>query len=102
MNEQTNKLYIGTTLTPNVEIKPSNATNQQLTWKSSNTQVAKIKDGIIIGKEEGEGCSNVNGTCLRVMSIKTTPKVSWDVYANDKKTMITEKVGSKTLIYNYY
>lgn len=35
-------------------IKPENATNQNLTWSSTNTKVASVKDGVVTIRGEGE------------------------------------------------
>lgn len=44
----TNKIV----LTPT--IKPENATNQNLTWSSTNPQVASVKDGVVTIRSEGD------------------------------------------------
>ncbi|HWT75349.1 MAG TPA: Ig-like domain-containing protein [Mobilitalea sp.] len=47
-------LYVGKTLTLKATIKPSNATNKDVTWKSSNTAVATVSStGIVTGKKAG-------------------------------------------------
>lgn len=43
-----------TSITLGATVAPANATNQKVTWKSSNTSVAKVdKYGVVVGKKAG-------------------------------------------------
>ncbi len=54
VNPQTLELKEGETATIVATIEPSNATNKNLTWLSTNEEVATIENGVITALEEGE------------------------------------------------
>lgn len=47
LDQQSAKVELGTTLTLEVIVTPSNAVAADLTWSSSNTQVASVADGVV-------------------------------------------------------
>lgn len=48
-----NKVYIGGTTTLTANITPSNATNKNVTWSSSDNTVATVANGVVTGVAEG-------------------------------------------------
>ena len=90
----------GKTSSINAIIAPTNATNKTITWSSSNTSVATVKDGKVTGIKKGEatitGKTN-NGktaTCKVVVSDKVIPVTGLTV----NKSSLSLKVGaSETL-----
>lgn len=53
--------YPGETVQINTTISPSNATIQDITWKSSNEAVATVSNGLVTC--HGEGSATITGTC---------------------------------------
>lgn len=53
LQRRTLKLTQGKSYTLKATVKPSNATNKSLTWTSSNTKVATVKDGKVTAKAPG-------------------------------------------------
>lgn len=66
---------------------PANATNQAVTWKSSNTKVAKVNSS---GKVTAVG----NGTCTITATTKdgSNKKATCRVDVNIKKVVLTQKI----------
>lgn len=55
LNKTSADLEVGKTLTLKATVKPANATNKDVTWKSSNTAIATVSStGIITGKKAGK------------------------------------------------
>jgi hypothetical protein len=75
-----NALNVGKTLKLKPVFTPSNATNQKLIWKSSNTKVATVKNGIVTAKKTG------------TVEITATPvgakKITITLYVVDKKVKL--------------
>ena len=44
---------VGATVTFSASVIPSNATNQKITWSSSNTNIATVSNGVVTGKKVG-------------------------------------------------
>ncbi len=53
LNKTTSTMEIGKTLTLTATVSPSNATNKNVTWKSDNTAVATVVNGVVTAKSEG-------------------------------------------------
>ncbi|MBE5959253.1 MAG: hypothetical protein E7254_10400 [Lachnospiraceae bacterium] len=47
------KVGVGAMTTLNATVSPSDATNKSIIWKSSDTKVATVKDGVVTGKAVG-------------------------------------------------
>ena len=54
LNKTESELNIGETLTLKATVKPNNATNKSVTWKSSNNKVATVSNGKIKAVAEGK------------------------------------------------
>ena len=53
LNEKSKTINVGDEFTLNATVLPSNATNKNLTWKSSNTSVATVTNGKVKGVSKG-------------------------------------------------
>jgi len=53
LNKKTTTINIGSTETLTPTIFPSTATNQNVTWKSSNTRIATVDSGTVTGIKKG-------------------------------------------------
>lgn len=71
------EIYVGDTITLKEVIKPSNATNQNVTWSSSNTSVATISNGVVKGIKAGNTTIIVktenNKTSTAAITVKARP-----------------------------
>ncbi len=72
-------LYVGKSITIDSSVVPSNATFKELTWTSSNTNVAAVSNGTIYGKGEGTAIIKVTShhgitksLMINVSAIKVT------------------------------
>lgn len=48
------EVTVGKTITLTAEVLPADATNKTVTWTSSDTTVATVKDGVVTGVKEGK------------------------------------------------
>ena len=55
-------LKVGASATITAKVKPSNATHKEVTWSSSDTKVATVKDGKITAVKEGTATITVKTT----------------------------------------
>lgn len=83
-------------------ITPSNATNQDITWSSSDTSVALIEEGKITGKKVGTATitATINGyraTC-KVTVVDTIPLKSINI---NKSTLTIKETVEETLKITY-
>ena len=62
LNSQTGELRVGEKITLIATITPDNATNKSVTWKSDNTEVAIVDNGIVTAV--GEGKTNITVTTV--------------------------------------
>jgi len=53
LDRPTAELEVGGTLTLTKTIEPANATNQNVTWSSSNVEVATVENGTVTAKAVG-------------------------------------------------
>lgn len=72
-------LTVGGTHEVVATIKPSNATYKDLTWKSSNTNVATVDNGLIVGTGSGKA----------EITVSTHNKITKKIVVNVSKTEIT-------------
>jgi len=102
LNKTSINLFVGDgeTLTP--KVAPDNATNKNVTWKSSNTAVATIaSNGTVIGLGEGTAIITVttsNGSKTATCTVTVSPVLVTGVSLNKSETNIF--IGSsETLIH---
>ena len=91
-----------TSITLVAAVAPANATNQKVTWKSSNTAVAKVdKNGVVVGKKAGTAtitATTIDGRKKDTCKISVVlPKGSVTGVKLNKKTLTLYEGGSKTL-----
>ena len=72
------ELYVGDTQNVSVTIIPSNATNKNVTWRSSNTNIATVSNGVIKGIKVGTAAVNVvsnsNSSVSQVIAVTVKEK----------------------------
>ena len=73
------EIYVGDTITLKEVIKPSDATDQNVTWASSNTSVATVSNGVVKGIKAGNTTIIVktenNKTSTAAITVKARPVV---------------------------
>ena len=81
LNKSSETIKVGNTLTITATVSPSNATNQNLNWTSSNTSIATVSNGVVTGVAAGSATitasstdgSNKSATCQVTVEENTTP-----------------------------
>ena len=78
LNCKTTTLNTGLTTTLTPTILPSNATNKSVTWKSSNTKIATVENGLITAIKAGKSTITVTTvdnkkTAKCIVTVKTAP-----------------------------
>ena len=86
-NVPTSAINIGETIELITNVLPSNATNKNLIYESSNTDVATINDGVIVAKNGGE--TNIKITSLSNQNIYT----SFSIKVNKKEETVYSVKG---------
>ena len=71
---KTTSLTVGDTATLNVKISPADATNQNITWTSSDTSVATVKKGKVTAKKAGTVTITAKSNNGKTASCKITIK----------------------------
>ena len=59
LNKTSEEIEIGKTVTLTANVLPSNATNKNITWKSSDEAIAKVQNGTVTGVKEGKATITV-------------------------------------------
>lgn len=104
LNKSSMNILIGNTEALTKKISPSNATNQDVTWKSSDPEIATINsDGLITAKKVGTTIITVttnNGykTTCRVTVVDT---IALKEISLNKKTLIIKEKETETLKVNF-
>lgn len=80
-----------------VKYTPSNTTMKDITWVSSNTSIATVEDGIVVGVASGSTeiiakCGDVTDKCKVTVVVSATGikinKTSLELYLNDTETLV--------------
>lgn len=94
LNKTSGKIYLNSnvkTVSLNATIKPSNATNKKVTWKSSNNAVAIVSNtGIVTAKSPGNTIITVtssDGKCADSFSLTVKEKIVIVITASQGKYM---------------
>ncbi len=96
-------LDAGSSVTLNPTVSPSNATNKNVTWKSSNTSVATVSNGVVIGVSAGNAVitvTTVDGskTATCNVTVKANSTVVSVTGVSLDKTALDVTKGSSTVI----
>ena len=93
-------MYVGKTVTFKAMIEPENATNQNVTWESSNTAVATVNSGTINALSAGETdikVTTVDGGYTATCHLTTVVKTDTDTYVPDKNDTTIYFITDETL-----
>lgn len=99
LNKSSVNLSVGSSEQLIKTITPSNATNQKITWSSSNTSVATVENGKIIAKKEGSAIitasiSGYNATCkVTVTNTISLKKITINKSSTTLKENESEKLS---------
>jgi len=109
LDKTSSTLSIGNTQTLVATVAPSNATNKELSWTSSNYSVASISNGVITAQSEGTStitATTIDGgkiaTCNVTVTSGTTPPYDSTYYSSaTDKTGISLKSTLNDIIDNH-
>ena len=79
LSRSTANLLVGHSCTATATITPSNATDQTVTWTSSNTTVATVSNGKITGKKAGTATITAKTSNGKTAKVAVTVKASGEV-----------------------
>ena len=107
LNYSSTSLYLNDKLTIIATISPTNASNKNITWESSNSNIATVMDGIVTAKSVGKAIitaktsNGKTGTCeINVVNKKievtgiSLNKTSANLYKGDKLILTTTIIPS--------
>ena len=84
IDQQVLTLKVGEKETLHVIINPSNATNQNVTWESSDTSIAKVNaNGVVKGVSEGTAIITVKTYNGKTSTCNVTIKEDVETSSND-------------------
>lgn len=102
LNKTSTTLTVGGTETLTATVKPSNATNKNVTWTSSNTTVATVSNGTITAKKAGSATITVktsDGSFTATCSVTVNNSTVSVTGVSLNKTSLTLDVGeNETLV----
>lgn len=91
LNKTSATVYTDNTLTLKATLSPSDATNKNVTWTSSDTKVAKVSSsGVVTGVKKGTAvitCTTKNGGYTASCTVKVYTSVKTTSVAFTKKTL---------------
>ena len=93
LNKTNITLYAGEKAKLKATLSPSDITQKKITWKSSNTNVADVKDGVIIAKK--------SGTAKIIAKTENNIKKECTITVKEKHLNILFLGNSKTVYWNY-
>ncbi|MBQ2743378.1 MAG: InlB B-repeat-containing protein, partial [Oscillospiraceae bacterium] len=95
LNKTTISLTEGKTETLTATVLPAGATNKNVTWKSSNTNVAMVVDGVVTAKTAGTAtitATTVDGGYKATCEVTVTESVDPMIYVLDTKGLVGKTV----------
>lgn len=96
--EQYLRLGINSTLIYNAKVTPENATNKNITWSSSDENIAKVSNGVITGVAEGTATITVtteDGNKTASITVKVEPTIPVESVTLNKEELEMQ-VGDET------
>ena len=106
LSTNTLSMKVGGTTTLIANIRPSNATNQNVTWSTNNGSVASVSNGVVTAKAKGQATITVrtadggySDTCIVTVSETTTTTSVTGVTLNNKTLTMSKIGGTQTLGY---
>lgn len=96
-------IEVGASEIVNVNILPDNATNKTVTWKSSDTTVATVNNGVIKGISKGcttitVKCGSITKTLNVTIVTKKIPVTGFSVSPESKSIVIGDEFEISTTI----
>ena len=96
LNRTSNTIYIGDSFTLTATVAPTNATNKNVTWKTSNSVVATVTNGVVKGLKEGTAIITVttaDGGKTASCTVTVKPRTIAVTGVSLSKTELTLTVG---------
>lgn len=101
LNKSSETIKVGNTLTITATVSPSNATNQNLNWTSSNTSIATVSNGVVTGVAAGSATitasstdgSNKSATCQVTVEENTIPVPQTDLTLHEPGVYEEKSIG---------
>lgn len=101
VNVSETEIVLGTSLTKKIEVslEPTNATDKKVTWKSSNTDIATVKDGVITALKEGTTIITAqSGAKVVSINVKVVKLMDAALASIEPKTLT---LGGTSINYEY-
>ena len=105
LNSTNVTLEVGETVNLAATIYPSNATDKSVTWRSSNTSIATVSNGLVKAKAEGitiitvKTSNNKTATCSITVTPKTIAVTSVSLNLTNTTLEVGETVNLTATIY---
>lgn len=83
LDKETESLYVGKTLDLVASVSPANATNQMVSWATSDESIATVNDGVVSGVKAGEAIiqvTTVDGGKTAQCKVSVTKELKVDGY----------------------
>ena len=89
-------MYVGDSVTVSVTVAPSNATNKTVTWKSNNTGIATVSNGVIKGVKVGTTTVVATTSNGKTVTINVTVKAKPQSITTYKCKIVNNKYYDST------
>ena len=105
LNKATMNLYTGNTADLVATVSPSNATNKNITWTSSNTSVASVSNGVVTARRAGIAVISVttsdgakSASCVVYVTNQVSPTVKVTGVSLNKNSISLNTGSSYSLV----